>query len=460
MNMAKRKSPSKQFERMTIQDFGNAMELETASILTDFLVQVIGDVNYNSIIINQDRVAKTQFYKELVQFDLYAEVARDPHISSIVNTLKIMIASLDWEIKPFDETARNKAIADNIRDIFEGLDNFQQDLYEFNDAIPMGVSWSEVIYDTTGNDVRIKKLMNRPQRRLQFDGVTREPKLRTKAAPFYGENLQPTKFIVHRASSTWENPFGDALMQNVYWLWVMKRVVLKFWGTHLEVGVAPVPIVKHPKSKDKNLKAEALEIARQLRQSAYARMPDDMDVVFAEAKNMSAAGLSYKDFEEFANDEMTKAILGQVLTTEGGGRGGSGSRALGDVHMDVLQARITFYANALACTLSSSVVKWLTDYNYANVDGYPKFKFVTKKAIDRKTEAEIIKLLHDAGKEVENSYIEDVLEIPLQEIEDVTDPIIPDNLNPDKSNTEVDTEGNLIQPNKSIVKEQQNAKVK
>jgi phage gp29-like protein len=317
----------------------------------------------------------------------------------------------------------------------------------------MGVAWSEVVYDTTGSDVRIKKLMNRPQRRLQFDGVTREPKLRTKDAPFYGEPLKPTKFIVHRASSTWENPFGDALLQNVYWLWVMKRVVLKFWGTHLEVGVAPVPIVKHPKSKDKNLKAEALEIARQLRQSAYARVPDDMDVIFAEAKNMAAAGMSYKDFENYADDQCTKAILGQVLTTEGGGRNGSGSRSLGDVHMDVLQARITFYAHALACTLSSSIVKWLVDYNYATVDGYPKFRFVTKKAIDRKTEAEIIRILHDAGKEVKDSYIEDVLEIPLQEIKDVVVPIVPD-----KSNTEVDDKGNLIQPNKPIVKEKQNVK--
>ena len=459
--MAKKKQPTKQLSKMTYQDFGQVMELETSNILTDYLIQVIGDVNNNSIILNQDRVAKTQFYKELIQFDLYAEVQHDPHVSSVLNTLKIGIACLPWEVKPFSESARDKSIADFIRDCFEGLDNFQQDLYELNDAIGMGVAWSEIIYDTSKNDARIKKLMNRPQRRLQFDGATREPKLRTKEQPFYGIDLNPTKFIVHRASSTWENPFGDALMQNIYWLWIMKRVVLKYWGNHLEIGVAPVPIVKHPTSTDKNLKAEALEIAHKIRSGAYGRMPLNMELIFAEAKNMSAAGMSYKDFEEFVNDEITKAILGQVLTTEGGGRGGSGSRALGDVHMDVLQARIIFYAHALACTLTSSAVKWLTDYNYASVDGYPKFRFVTKKAVDRKTEAEIIQILHNAGKEVEDSYIEDVLEIPLQEIKDVAAPVVPDPLNPDKSKTEVDDKGNLIQPKpKTIMKDKQDVKVK
>jgi hypothetical protein len=92
--MAKKKQPTKQLSKMTYQDFGQVMELETSNILTDYLIQVIGDVNNNSIILNQDRVAKTQFYKELIQFDLYAEVQHDPHVSSVLNTLKIMIACM------------------------------------------------------------------------------------------------------------------------------------------------------------------------------------------------------------------------------------------------------------------------------------------------------------------------------------------------------------------------------
>jgi phage gp29-like protein len=437
--MAKKRLATNQIKKQEFPSYpevGEMMEMETASILSDYLVQVIGDVNSNSVIINQDRVAKTQSYKELIQFELYAEVAHDPHVSSVVNTLRIMIASLEWEIKPFSESARDKAIAKFVRDNFEGLDNFSQDLYELNDAIFMGVAWSEIIYKIE-KEVRLQKLMNRPQRRLQFDGVTREPKLRSKENPFYGTALPENKFIIHRAASTHENPFGDALAQNVYWLWVFKRVVLKFWASHLEVGVAPVPIVKHPAGKNSTYKAEALDIAKQIRSGAYGRIPDNMEVLWAEAKNMAAAGSTYKDFEEFCNSEITKAILGQLLTTEGSSSGGAGSRALGDVHMQVLQSRIIFYANALACTLNSTAVKWLVDYNYASVDGYPKFTFVTKQAVDRKTEAEIIKILKDSGFTVKHTYIEDVLKIPIQEMEEKQ---------PDLSNKKIDENGNIIDP--------------
>ena len=445
-------TPQEKIQGMTFQDFGAMMEKETTGILSDYIIQSIGAVNSNAIFINQDRVFKSQSYQELIQYDLYTEVGHDPHISSVCNTLKIMISCLPWEVKPFTESARDKAIAEQNRGMFEGLDNFQQDLFELNDAIFMGVSWSECIWER-GYENKLKSLMNRPPRRLQFDAKTREPKLRTKESPFYGIDLPEKKMIVHRASSTYENPFGDALAQNVYYLWLFKRLILKFWASHLESGVSPIPIVQHPVSTNPKIKAEAMEIARSLRQSSYGRIPENMEILFAEAKNMSAAGMSYKDFEEFCNDEITKAILGQVLTTEGGGRGGSGSRALGDVHMDVLQARIIFYANALACTLNSSVVKWYTDFNYASVEGYPRFQFVTKKAVDRKTEAEIIKILKDAGYTVKHTYIEDTLEIPLQEI--VGTPVPADPLNPDKSNTAVDGKGNLIQPitKKTIVKE-------
>ena len=416
---------------------------ETTSVLSDYIIQIIGQVNDNAIFINQDLIQKSQNYQGLVQYDLYAEVGRDPHISSIINTLKIMISCLEWEVKPFSESSRDKAIADYIRDCFEGLDNFSQDMYELNDAIFMGFSCSEVIYKVNWQ-VSVDKIMNRPQRRIQFDATTREPKLRSRDNPFYGNKLPENKIIVHRTSSMHENPFGDALAQNIYWMWLFKRLVLKYWATHLEHGVAPVPIVKHPPGGTGKLKDEAMDIARHIRQAAFGRMPNTMELIFAEAKNMSQAGMSYKDFLEFCDDQATKAILGQVLTTEGGGRSGAGSRALGDVHMDVLQSRIIFYANALACTLTSTLVKWLTDYNFSSIEGYPKFKFVTKKAIDRKTEAEIIKILHDAGKEVENTYVEDVLEIPLQEITDVPAPVIPEVPGAEKSDTKVDAKGNLV----------------
>ena len=95
-----------------------------------------------------------------------------------------MVASLPWEVKPFDESGQSKAVAEKVKRNFEQLDNFQQDLYELNDAIFMGFSASEIIWEN-GYEASIRKLLNRPQRRIQFDVVTAEPKIRTKEQPFF-----------------------------------------------------------------------------------------------------------------------------------------------------------------------------------------------------------------------------------------------------------------------------------
>lgn len=484
--MAKKKSPANQLipkvstpaldqkAPATLQDIGypdiaEMMTLETAGILDDIIRQYVGSVSEKNtpgsgVFINQDRVLKTQIYQELAWYDLYDEVEHEPHVSAVLNTLKMIVAGKKWEIIPFktskakEASARNQEVAETVKKNFEGVDNFSQDLYELNDAIGKGFSASEVIWNVD-KEITIQKLMNRPQRRIQFDAVTREPKIRKISNPYYGDPVPERKMIIHRASSKYENPFGDALDQNIYWMWMFKRVVTRFWATHLEVGVAPVPIVQHPAGANSKLKDEALVIAQQIRNGAYGRIPENMSIIWAEAKNMAQAGMTYGQFLDHCDNQVTKAILGQVLTTEGSGKEGSGSKALGDIHSDVLEARVTFYSNSLACTLNSSVVKWIVDYNYANVEGYPRFQFITKKPLDRKTEAEIVKILCDAGFDVDEQYIHDTLEVPVKKKE-IPKQLKPENLSGEEenlSNKEIDEDGNVItKPKQPIIKEKEN----
>jgi phage gp29-like protein len=443
--MAKKKKPVNQLipkepmlnpemEKVGYNRLTEIMMMETASALTDYSRQYVGTLDNVStpgsgIFINQDRVLKTQQYLELSWYDLYDELEHDPHVLAVMNTLKMVIASKKWEIVPYkgdkeqEPSARNKEIAKFVENNLRHMDNFTQDLYELNDAIGKGFAASEVIW-SVDKDIRIDKLMNRPQRRIQFDAVTREPKIRKVSNPYYGDPVPPCKMVIHRASSKYENPFGDALDQSIYWMWLLKKIVMKFWSIHLETGSSPIPIVQHPQGQNNKYKDEALEVARQIRTASYARIPENMKLIWAEAQQMAAANMSYKDFENFVNSEITKCVLGQILTTEGSSSSGSGSLALGEVHSDVLEARVDFYSTALSCTLNAAPVKWIVDFNYLNVDGYPRFQFITKKPLDRKTEAEIIQILKNAGYKVKREYIENTLEMPLEEeeVEPVVDP--------------------------------------
>ena len=439
--MAKKRKP--QTQETDRYPEASMSTLESAPIWSDYIRQYIGVVDGQpgtGIFINWDRVARTQSYDGLAQFDLYDEIERDPHVAGILRTLKLTAASMDWRVEPSDESARAKAIASFVETNFRNMRNFTQDMYELLDAEGKGFAVSEVIWEV-GYETKIVSFMNRPQRRFQFDAVTRAPMLRTIANPYMGEPLPERKFVIHRVSSKYENPFGEGLDQSLYWPWFFKHTVMKFWTTHLEVSMAPVPFVQHPQNASPKLKDEALDIARQMRRSGYGRLPENFKVLWAEAQTAAQTAQSYEKYIDLCNSEMTKCALGQVLTTEGSAKGGAGSKALGEVHSDVLAMRAKYSAEALASTFNAGPVRWLVDANFAGVKDYPRFTFKTEENVDREYEANIVKLLKDAGYTTDREWIEKTIQVDLVDDEPAPPPVVlpgqpPLAENPDDKKTE------------------------
>ena len=419
--MAKRRSPSNQLAPDKPKDLPEYSELitsmqnETASVLSDYVREWVGSVPGGGIFLNKDRVLGSQTYLDLAWYDLYAEVERDPHISAVLNSAKINVACMKWDVvahlngKEKKPSTRNQAIADFIKDCLassgptddeEGMVYvFPQHLHDLMGALGMGFAVSEVLYNAPdpSRGVTIKNILNRPQRRFQFDVNDRTLKLRTLAAPYFGEPLPKKKFIVHRCSSQWANPFGDALDQSLYWMWLFKKTVLKFWMQHLQVGASSIPIVEHPASANKELKAEALSIAQMIRNGAYGRVPDSFKIIWAEAKNAITNAEAYQMFVRTVNDEISKCINGQTLTAEASSMVGTGSRALGAIHQVTQNQRDVFRSSGLAATLNATLVRWLVDFNFSNVEGYPQFKFDSGEADDLVKESEIVKNLSGCG---------------------------------------------------------------
>ncbi len=420
--MAKMKRPSNQLEptrRKDLPEYGellSIMQNETASILTDYVRQYIGAISQtpepgSGIFINFDRVQASQEYQGLAWYDLYAEVERDPHVNAILTSAKLNVAGLGWDVDPFVEgnkrqaSTRDQKIADFTKDALTKCGHLPQHIFNLLDGIGKGFAVSEIIWDIQSDGVRVKTLLNRPQRRFQFDAVDRSLKVRTIAAPYYGEPLPDKKFIVYRPSAQWENPFGDAADQSLYWMWLFKRTAMKFWLKHLEVGAASVPIVKHPQSANKEMKDEALEIAKMVRNGAYGRLPDNFELIWAEATNAIDSATAYQNFIRECNDEMTKCVQGQTLTTEASSQTGTGTRALGAVHQQTQDTRDIFRAHTLEATLNATLIKWLVDFNFADVDGYPSFRFDLEDPQDLKGEAVIVKALTDAGYDFDENEL-------------------------------------------------------
>ena len=385
--------PRKPKDQLSGKDFPSYDELsdmmisETTSILSDFIRQYIGAYGSlvskpgDAIFINFDPVLQTESYQRWAQYDLYWYLEQDTHIRAILSAAKVNIAGLDWEVKPFlkgkekKASVTNQAIAEFCEDMFEQMEDFTQHLYDLMDALPKGFSFSEIIWGQKDGYWVIDNLLNRPRRRIQFDATSRQPRVRTIENPFYGDLVEPGKYIVHRCSSNWENPFGDAIDQSLYWPWLFKKMGLKFFLHSQEVSSSSIPIVQHPTAADPRLKREALGVAKQIREGAYGAMSDALKLVWAESTQGARNAESRELFIRLMNDEMTKCVKGSLLTTEGASSAGTGSRSTSQTHQVTEDQYDIFRAKGLASSINKYLLRFACDYNFANLDGYPRFKF-------------------------------------------------------------------------------------
>lgn len=134
---------------------------------------------------------------------------------------------------------------------------------------------------------------------------------------------QRYKFFLTRNNATYINPYGEALLSRLYWPWYFRTNGWKFWAKFLERFGTPLLVGK---STDPQAMVTALLLAHQ--QSVIAVDRDD-DVGTA-GLLPGANGQAFEAFETATIRRIQKVILGQTLTS--GTDGGSGNRALGDVH--------------------------------------------------------------------------------------------------------------------------------
>lgn len=73
------------------------------------------------------------------QMELFEEMEeKDTHLFSQMQTRKLAVTGLDWEVQPFSEDEIDKEIADFIDEQLKGIENFDEVLIDMLDAIGKG----------------------------------------------------------------------------------------------------------------------------------------------------------------------------------------------------------------------------------------------------------------------------------------------------------------------------------
>jgi phage gp29-like protein len=351
---------------------------------------------------------------------LYDEILRDAHAFSVLQTRILAVVGKEWQIEPAQAGARRgrpkavtreQEIADFITQALLAT-NFDQARQELLLSILYGFYVLEVIWglDAQGRIVPARLIPKHP-RRFCFT-AERELRLLTPAAPLEGEPVPERKFICMTWGSV-DNPYGQGLGQKLWWPVWFKKHGIKFWVIFAEKFGSPTAIGKYPPGSDEETQKKLLEALGAIQQDSGIIVPETMVVELLEAARTSSVN-TYESLCEFMDRQISKAVLGQTLTTE---IGDTGSYAAAKVHGEVRDDLVKADADLLCECLNETLIKWIVDYNFPGVQDYPKIWINTEPEEDLKTLAERDKiLLRDIGGfDVPVSYIRDTYGIPAPE---------------------------------------------
>jgi phage gp29-like protein len=382
---------------------------------------------------------------------LYLELAeemeeKDLHYLAVLGTRKETVGGLEIRVLPASEGKEDVRIAEMVRALLlDGPLNLTDALFDVLDSIGKGFSATEIIWDTSGREWMPTRLLWRDPRWFMFDWISGEQLLvrtlndegqrscveeqmgdshfESRLAGNRGEHgssvwnglqpmtapLDPFKFIVHVSRAKSGLPIRGGIARAAGWSYLFKNYVLKDWVTFAEVFGQPLRLGKYGAGATDADKQSLLSAVANIGTDAAAIIPDSMLIEFTEARQTGSAEL-YERFCEYLDRQVSKAVLGQTLTTELP-RGG-GSRAAAQVHDEVRHDILASDARRLGATLTRDLVKPLVDLNAGPQRRYPRLGLVLPTDQDDVQFAGVIAELADRGLRIGQKTVLDRLGLP------------------------------------------------
>ncbi|KQC03141.1 MAG: hypothetical protein APR55_07085 [Methanolinea sp. SDB] len=298
----------------------------------------------------------------LRQAELFEEMEeKDGHIFSQLQTRKLAVQGLEWDVAPGDESAKAKEIATDCEALLEWLTDFDDNILDMLDAIGKGYSMLEILWDASEGRAEITGFeWIHPKKITFWDSLT--PRVLTEEEPVRGIDIQPFKWLYHRykARSGYDTRAG--IMRVCAWMYLFKNYAVKDWVGFAEVFGKPMRLGKYDSGASKEDK-EALALAvRMLGSDAAGIISKSTEIEFVEAKISGSLNI-YLSLTDFCDAQISKAVLGQTLTSDSGSNG-SGSYALGNVHNEVRGDLTRADAKALGRTVTQQVIRPYVGFNY------------------------------------------------------------------------------------------------
>ena len=343
------------------------------------------------------------------QMELFEEMeSKDTHLFSQLQTRKLAVTGLDWEVQPFSQDEADQQVATFVEEQLKELDGFSDNIMDILDAIGKGISFQEIGWDYREGRVVVDNIEYVHQKKFYYDSMTDELIIRTDDYPG-GIPLPDNKFIIHKYKARSGHSSKYGVLRVVAWMYLFKNYDVKDWVSFCEVYGMPLRLGTYDATASEKDKTALMDAIVKMGTDAAGIVPSGTDIKFIESNKQSSVDI-YERLARFCDEQMSKAIVGQTLTSDSGG-----SYAQSKTHNDVRKDLTEADCKAVMETVRRDLIRPLVEFNFGVRAHVPYFVLNATDTDDLKETAEIVNTLAATGLEIPKSWLYKKFNIPAPE---------------------------------------------
>ncbi len=359
-------------------------------------------------------------------FALYEEMEeKDAHLYAVAQTRRLALTGLPWHIlsatNVTDDSRRKLAdqAADYCRHWLGRCDNFDDTLQHLSLAVGRNIAISEIIWDVVDAGLRPVDFIPVDFGRIIFDELD-QPKLLADDDDREGQAPQPNKFIIHTPHNASGHPQRGGVSRVTSMIYLAKNLAIKDWMIFAEIFGMPVRVARYGPNTTADEKRELIHMLESLGSQAAGLFSQSVELQLLEPRR-AGSGAPYEGLIQFLNRELSKAWLGQTLTTDIVGQ--SGSIAAARVHERVRSEILADDMRKEARTIQRDVLAPMVRLRFGHDVPIPQFRRITDRFEQRSAQADLLeRAINKLGLSVPKPWMHETLGIPADQENKPTTP--------------------------------------
>ncbi|ODS10934.1 DUF935 domain-containing protein [Vibrio scophthalmi] len=327
---------------------------------------------------------------------------RDAHYRSVLSTRKLAVASIEPSVEAFSDEEHDLKLAHEIRALLRHP-KMPECLFDLLDGLGKGIGLVEIIWNTKSTPWKPSAYEWVNPRFIRLDRETlSEIRLVDDLSVFEGVPLKPNGYIIHKPRMKSGHWLRNGLARLVAVMFMLKSFTVRDWWAFAEVFGMPIRIGKYHSNASTDDIRTLINAIATIASDAGAAIPESMQIDMVETAKGNGGDTLFENMAEWADRQISKAVLGQTMTTDDGS-----SQAQANVHNDVRKDIIRWDARQLANTLNEYLVKPFIDMNYGVQENYPRIEINIEDPEDLKAWSDALTPFIDRGLKVQSSEVSD-----------------------------------------------------